>query len=31
MAVVVLTARVGKDLELSLFKGSSRAILHCAH
>ena len=25
------TARVGKELELSLLKGSSRTVLHCAH
>jgi hypothetical protein len=32
MAVVVLiTARVGKELELSFFKESSRTVLHCAH
>ena len=31
MAVVLLTARVGKEPELSLLKGSSRTVLQCAH
>ncbi len=31
MFVVLLTARVGKELELLLLKGSSRTVLHCAH
>jgi hypothetical protein len=31
MAVGLLIARLGKEHELSLLKGSSWTVLHCAH
>ena len=31
MTGLPFTARVGKELELSLLKGGSRTVLHCAH